>query len=117
MCGSVGKDTDGNASVLFEIDESARKRVLMAVLEDLRHSGFLTRTDPGIMFGTMHQKCLLYYFQDMYRTAEKNVSSEFNLFFMELYGILKEAIATRGYGSEGAVESLKYRIQCIISRV
>ena len=28
------------------------------------------------------------------------------LFFMELYGILKEAIATRGYGSEGAVESL-----------
>ena len=40
MCGSVGKDTDGNASVLFEIDESARKRVLMAVLEDLRHSGF-----------------------------------------------------------------------------
>ena len=36
----VGKDTDGNASVLFEIDESAGKRVPMAVLEDLRHSGF-----------------------------------------------------------------------------
>ena len=64
----------------------------------------------------MHQKCLLHYFRDMYRTAEKNVSSEFNLFFMELYGILKDAIATRGYGSEGAVESLKYRIQCIISK-
>ncbi len=40
MCGSVGKDTDGNASVLFEIDESAGKKVPMAVLEDLRHSGF-----------------------------------------------------------------------------
>ena len=36
----VGKDTDGNASVLFEIDESAGKKVPMAVLEDLRHSGF-----------------------------------------------------------------------------
>ena len=52
----------------------------------------------------------------MYRTAEKNGSSEFNLFFMELYGILKDAIATGGHGSDGAVESLKYRIRCLISK-
>ena len=36
----VGKDTDGKASVLFEIDESAGKKVPMAVLEDLRYSRF-----------------------------------------------------------------------------
>ena len=35
---------------------------------------------------------------------------------MELYGILKDAIATRGHGSDGAVESLKYRIRCLISK-
>ena len=112
----VGKDTDGKASVLFEIDESAGKKVPMAVLEDFK--GIVGSDSDGSWnhVGTMHQKCLLHYFRDMYRTAEKNVSSEFNLFFMELYGILKDAIATRGYGSEGAVESLKYRIQCIISK-
>ena len=35
---------------------------------------------------------------------------------MELNGILKDAIATRGHGSDGAVESLKYRMRCLISK-
>ena len=66
--------------------------------------------------GTMHRKCLLHYFWDMYRTTEKNGGSEFSLLFMELYGILKDAIATGGHGSDGAVESLKYRIHRLLSK-
>ena len=64
----------------------------------------------------MHQKCLLYYFRDMYCTTEKNGGSEFSLLFMELYDILKDIIATGGHGSDGAVENLKYRIHRFLSK-
>ena len=43
--------------------------------------------------GSRHQKCLLHYFRDMYRTLEKNGGSEFSLFFNRLYWILKDAIS------------------------
>ena len=53
------------------------------------------------------QKCLLHYFLDMYHTTGDNGSSEFSLLFMELYNILKDAIATVGHESDEAVDGLK----------
>ena len=112
----VGRDAGGKETVLFEIEDSAGKKVPMGVLGQFE--GIVGSDSDGSWnhVGKTHQKCLLHYFRDMYRTTEKNDSSEFNLFFMELYGILKDAIATRGHGSDGAVESLKYRIRCLISK-
>ena len=114
--GLCGRDAGGKETVLFEIEDSAGKRVPMGVLGQFE--GIVGSDSDGSWnhVGKTHQKCLLHYFRDMYRTTEKNDSSEFNLFFMELYGILKDAIATRGHGFDGAVESLKYRIQCLISK-
>ena len=112
----VGRDAGGKETVLFEIEDSAGKKVPMGVLGQFE--GIVGSDSDGSWnhVGKAHQKCLLHYFRDMYRTTEKNDSSEFNLFFMELYGVLKDAIATKGHGSDGAVESLKYRIRCLISK-
>ena len=100
----VGRDAGGKETVLFEIEDSAGKRVPVGGLGQFE--GIVGSDSDGSWnhVGKAHQKCLLHYFRDMYRTAERNGSSEFNLFFMELYGILKDAIATRGHGSDGAVE-------------
>ena len=62
------------------------------------------------------QKCLLHYFKDMYRTTKENEGSEFSLLFMELYNILKDAIAIVGHESDGAVEGLKYQIHRLLSK-
>ena len=43
----------------------------------------------------------------MYHTTGDNGSSEFSLLFMELYNILKDAIATVGHESDEAVDGLK----------
>ena len=52
--------------------------------------------------GGRHQKCLLHYFRDMYKTLERNGSSEFSLFFNRLYWILKDAISAAGPGDKAA---------------
>ena len=108
LCGRGRKRA--RRSRCFEIDKSAGKDVPMRVLEQFK--GIVGSDSDGSWnhVGTAHQKCLLHYFRDMCRTTEKNGGSEFSLLFMELYDILKEAIATGGHGSDGAVESLKYRI-------
>ena len=43
--------------------------------------------------GRIHQKCLLHYFRDMYRTLEKNDSAQFKSFFEKLRQILKDSIS------------------------
>ena len=113
----VGRDADGKETVLFEIEDSAGKRVPTGVLGQFE--GIVGSDSDGFWshVSKTHQKCLLHYFRDMYRTTEKNDSGEFNLFFMELYGILKDTIVTRGHGSDGAVESPKYRIVPHIQRL
>ena len=54
--------------------------------------------------GKTHQKCLLHYFRDMYTARhEKNGQSGRVISTCSswmLYGILKDAIATRGHGSD-----------------
>ena len=112
----VGKDAGGEAITLFEIDKSAGRDVPMRVVEQFK--GIVGSDSDGSWnhVGTVHQKCLLHYFRDMYRTTEKNGGSEFSLLIMELYDILKDTIAIGGHGSDGAVESLKYRIHRLLSK-
>ena len=112
----VGEDENGEPITLFEIDKSAGKDVPMRVLEQFK--GIVGSDSAGCWnhVGTMHQKCLLHYFRDMYRTTGDNGSSEFSLLFMELYNILKDAIATVGHESDEAVEGLKYRIHRLLSK-
>ncbi len=112
----VGEGADGEPIILFEIDKSAGKDVPMRVLEQFK--GIVGSDSDGSWnhVGTMHQKCLLHYFRDMYRTTKENEGSEFSLLFMELHDILKDAIATIGYESDAAVEGLKYRIHRLLSK-
>ena len=42
--------------------------------------------------GSNHQKCLLHYFRDLYRTLDKNHADEFKAPFDETHGILNGAI-------------------------
>ncbi len=65
--------------------------------------------------GGRHQKCLLHYFRDMYRTLDTNNGSEFSLFFMELYCILKDAMGIDRRDPEEA-RMLRARVTDIISR-
>ena len=112
----VGEDENGEPITLFEIDKSAGKDVPMRILEQFK--GIVGSDSAGCWnhVGTMHQKCLLHYFRDMYHTTGDNGSSEFSLLFMELYNILKDAIATVGHESDEAVEGLKYRIHRLLSK-
>lgn len=42
--------------------------------------------------GKIIQRCLIHYYRDLYRTAEKNDSAEYNLFFNEFRAILDDAV-------------------------
>ena len=112
----VGEDPNGEPIILFEIDKSAGKDVPMRILEQFK--GIVGSDSDGSWnhVGTAHQKCLLHYFRDMYRTTKENKGSEFSLLFMELHNILKDAIATVGHESDEAVEGLKYRIHRLLSK-
>ena len=57
----------------------------------------------------------MHYFRDMYKTLNTNNSSEFSLFFMELYCILKDAIGICRRDPEEA-EMLRSRVTDLISR-
>ena len=112
----IGNGPDGESNIFYEIDKSAGKDVPMRILDKFK--GIVGSDSAGCWnyVGTEYQKCLLHYFRDMYRTTKDNESSEFSLLFMKLHDILKDAIDTKGYESEDIVESLKYRVQCLISK-
>ena len=68
-------------TVLFEITKSRGADVLG------RYGGTIL-SDPHGAWNHVegrHQKCLLHYSHDMYKTLERNGSSEFSLFFNRLY--------------------------------
>ena len=65
--------------------------------------------------GSNHQKCLLHYFRDLYRTLDKNRTNEFKALFDEMHGILKGAI---GLIAEHPEESVpKEKIQKLQDRI
>ena len=81
--GIVGEDPNGEPIILFEIDKSAGKDVPMRILEQFK--GIVgSDSDGSWNLGTAHQKCLLHYFRDMYRTTKENKGSEFSLLFMDV---------------------------------
>ncbi len=62
--------------------------------------------------GLLHQKCLLHYFRDMYKTLEESCSNEFATFFKRLHGILKDAIDAREkYDSNAVPADVTQRLQ------
>ena len=106
----VGHGAGAAPTVVFEITKSRGADVPAAVLGG--YGGTILSDSHGAWnhVGCRHQKCLLHYFRDMYRTLEKNGSSEFSLFFNRLYWILKDAISvadpdgrTRDPGAEARI--------------
>ena len=90
----VGRSPGRPATVVFEITDSRGADVPTGVLGD--YGGTVLSDSLGAWnhVGGHHQKCLLHYFRDMYKTIEKNGNSKFSLFFYSLYLILKDAIST-----------------------
>ena len=89
----VGHGAGAAPTVVFEITKSRGADVPVAVLGG--YGGTILSDSHGALnhVGGRHQKCLLHYFRDMYKTLERNWSSEFSLFFDRLYWILKDAIS------------------------
>ena len=106
----VGRGAGAAPTVVFEITKSRGADVPAAILG--RYGGTIL-SDSHSAWNHMrglHQKCLLHYFRDMYKTLERNGSSEFSLFFNRLYWILKDAISaadpdgrTRDPGAEARI--------------
>ena len=92
----VGHGAGAAPTVVFEITKSRGTDVPVAVLGG--YGGTILSDSHGAWnhVGGRHQKCLLHYFRDMYRTLEKNGCSAFSLFFDRLYWILKDAISAAG---------------------
>ncbi len=98
----VGHGAGAAPTVLFEITKSRGADVPAAVLG--KYGGTILSDSHGAWnhVGGRHQKCLLHYFRDMYKTLDRNGSSEFSLFFSKLYWILKDAISAAGPGDRAA---------------
>ena len=114
----AGNGADNEPTVLFETDKSAGKGVPMRVLERFKGTVGSDSTGCWNHVGTSHQKCLLHYFLDMYKTTDNSGGGEFNLPFMEPYNILKGAIAAAaaGHESDEAAEGFKYRMRRLPSK-
>ena len=89
----VGHGAGAAPTAVFEITKSCGADVPAAVLG--RYGGTILSDSHGAWNHVegRHQKCLLHYFRDMYKTLERNGSSEFSLFFNRLYWILKDTIS------------------------
>ena len=98
----VGHGAGAAPTVVFEITKSRGADVPATVLG--RYGGTILSDSHGAWnhVGGRHQKCLLHYFRDMYKTLERNGSSEFSLFFNRLYWILKDAISAAGLDDKAA---------------
>ena len=98
----VGHGAGAAPTVVFEITKSRGANVPAAVLG--RYGGTILSDSHGAWnhVGGRHQKCLLHYFRDMYKTLERDGSSEFSLFFNRLYWILKDAISAAGLDDKAA---------------
>ena len=112
----VGQKNRAPHTVIFEIVKSRGMDVTQDMLGQ-EYDGIVLSDSHGSWnhVGGRHQKCLLHYFRDMYRTLDTNSSSEFSLFFMELYCILKDAIGISRRDPEEA-KMLRARVTDIISR-
>ena len=112
----VGQKKRAPHTVVFEIVQSRGMDVTQGMLGE-KYDGLILSDSHGSWnhVGGRHQKCLLHYFRDMYRTLNTNSSSEFALFFMELYCILKDAIGIGRRDPEEA-EMLRSRVTDLIFR-
>ena len=115
----VGHSPDRPATVVFEITESRGMNIPIGVLGG--YGGTVLSDFHGAWnhVGERHQKCLLHYFRDMYKTLEKNGSSEFSLSFYGLHCILKDAIAAadpdgRAADCASEAETLRSRVEELI---
>ena len=99
-------------TIMYHLAPTRSKAVSEAILH--KFSGIMLSDSYSAWndVGSSHQKCLLHYFRDMYRTLEKNDSEEFRQFFDALYGVLKEAIALyEKHGVRNVPEHDKNRLQ------
>ena len=64
--------------------------------------------------GRLRQRCLLHYFRDLYRTVNKNPSSEYSIFLDNLRCILHDAIDLAS-GIEDEIKCIRYRIDELIN--
>ena len=113
----VGHGAGRDPTVIFDITKSRGMDVPKGVLG--KYGGTILSDSHGAWnhVGARHQKCLLHYFRDMYRTLEKNGSSEFSIFFIRLYCILKGAMSAAGAAGnlEAEAGNLKARVDRLIS--
>ena len=77
--------------IFYHISPSRSKLVAEAMLE---FDGIVGSDSYSAWndVGSNHQKCLLRYFRDLYRTLDKNHADEFKAPFDETHGILNGAI-------------------------
>ncbi len=100
-------------SAYYHISQSRSKMVIEAIMGQFEG---ITLSDsyPGWNdIGLLHQRCLLHYFRDMYRTLQNNASAEYCILFNKLYDILHDAIDTATCSPE-EVKCFLYRIDEII---
>ncbi len=104
-------------SSIFVINKSRGRTVPMDVLKGFTGIIVSDSWGPWNYVGSKHQKCLLHYLRDMYRTLEKNKSKKFVRFFRTLYKILKDAIEPRKTDCRDSAEDQKQSVQRLKSRV
>ena len=113
----VGHGAGMDPTAVFDITESRGMDVPKGVLG--KYGGTILSDSHGAWnhVGARHQKCLLHYFRDMYRTLEKNGSNEFSIFFIRLYCILKDAMSAGGTAGDLEAEAgnLEARVDQLIS--
>ena len=112
--------------IFYHISPSRSKLVAEAMLE---FDGIVGSDSYSAWndVGSNHQKCLLRYFRDLYRTLDKNHADEFKAPFDETHGILNGAIdpmqnkpnhwCVQLKGADIAESQKQHRFGCAVGRL
>ena len=101
--------------IFYHISPSRSKQVAEAILAEFDGIVGSDSYSAWNDVGSDHQKCLLHYFRDLYRTLDKNHTDEFKALFDEMHGTLKDAISLAAEHPEGPAP--KEKIQKLQDRI